>query len=149
MSRGFSNWKDATVGFRKHERSICHIEAVQVVVTLPATTRDVGELLSQQFATQKVNNRDALYQIFKCIRFLCRQGLALRGCGDEFDGNLRQLLYHKVEDDANLESWLKRKENVYCSPDIQNEVIKVMGLQILRDTTIFLQLIFTVSYNNG
>ena len=31
------------------------------------------------------------------------------------------------------------KENVYCSPDIQNEMIKLMGLQILRDITINLQ----------
>ena len=32
---------------------------------------------------------------------------------------------------TNLTEWLKRKENVYTSPDIQNEVIKLFGLQIL------------------
>ena len=56
MSRGFSNWKDGTIA--KHEKSASHTEAVEVVVTLPATTRDVGELLSQQYAAQKVKNRE-------------------------------------------------------------------------------------------
>ena len=86
-----------------------------------------------------MKNRDALFQILKCIRFLSRQGLALRGNKDECDGNFSQLLHHKAEEDTNLANWLKRKENVYCSPDIQNEMIKLMGLQILRDITINLQ----------
>ena len=68
---------------------------------------------------QKMNNRQALYQILKCIRFLSRQGLALKGNNkDESDGNLRQLLFNVAEDDPNLAEWLKRKENVYTSPDI-------------------------------
>ena len=135
----FLKWKDGTIAFRKHEKSACHSEAVEVVVTLPATTRNVGELLSRQYTVQKQNNRQALYQIMKCIRFLSRQGLALRGNKDESDGNLRQLLFHKAEDDTNLAEWLKRKENVYTSPDIQNEVIKLLGLQILRDIASNLQ----------
>ena len=136
MSREFS---DGTTAFRKHEKSASHTEAIEVVVTLPATTRDVGELLSQQYAAQKVKNRDALFQILKCIRFLSRQGLALRGNKDECDGNFSQLLLHKAEENTNLANWLKRKENVYCSPDIQNEMKELMGLQILRDITINLQ----------
>lgn len=66
------------------------------------------------------------------IRFLCRQGLALRGHHDESDSNLKQLLRMKAEDDPVLLEWLKRKENVYTSPDIQNEILKIMGLQIFR-----------------
>ena len=45
----------------------------------------------------------------------------------------------KAEEDPNLAEWLKRKENVYTSPDIQNEVIKVMGHQVLRDIAADLQ----------
>ena len=45
----------------------------------------------------------------------------------------------KAENDLNLKSWLKRKENVYTSPDIQNEIIKVMALQVLREITEDLQ----------
>lgn len=89
-------------------------------------------MLSEQHADQKIKNRLALYQIVSSIKFLCRQGLALRGHHDDTDGNMKQLLQMKAEDDAILAEWLKRKENVYTSPDIQNEILKVMGLQILR-----------------
>lgn len=139
MTRGFSNWKDGTVSFKKHERSACHCEAVEVVVTIPSSTQDVGMQLSQQFAKQKENNRQALYQIMTSIKFLSRQGLALRGDKDESDGNLHQLLRMKAEADPNLAEWLIRKENVYTSPDIQNEILKLMGLQILREINSKLQ----------
>lgn len=89
-------------------------------------------MLSQQHADQKAKNRQALHQIVSSIRFLCRQGLALRGHHDESDSNLKQLLRMKAEDDPVLLEWLKRKENVYTSPDIQNEILKIMGLQIFR-----------------
>ena len=98
MTRGFSNWKDGTISFRSHENSATHKEAVEVMVTLPATTRDIGEQLSQEHATQKVKNRDALLEIISCIRFLARQGLAMRGGGDESDGNLQQLVRMKAAD---------------------------------------------------
>ena len=74
------------------------------MVTLPSTTRDIGEQLSQQHAAQKMKNRQALYQILSSIKFLSRQGLALRGDGDESDGNLHQLLQMKAEEDPNLPS---------------------------------------------
>lgn len=56
----------------------------------------------------------------------------MRGDKDEADGNLKQLLRMKSKEDPNLAEWLKRKENFYISPDIQNEILKTMGLQISR-----------------
>ena len=44
-------------------KSACYREAVEVLVTLPATTRDVGEHLSHEHAVQKVNNQQALLQV--------------------------------------------------------------------------------------
>ena len=35
VSQGFSNWKDATMLFSKHEESGCHKDAVQVIITIP------------------------------------------------------------------------------------------------------------------
>ena len=49
FSKGFSNWRDATMAFNKHELSACHNEAVDVMITIPATTKDVGEQLSKQY----------------------------------------------------------------------------------------------------
>ena len=110
VTQGFTNWKDGTVAFRSHEKSTSHCEAVEVIVTLPSTTRDTQ--LSQQHASQKLKNQQALYQIRSSMWFLGRQGLAIRGDGNESDGNLLQM---KAEEDPTLAEWLKQKENVYTS----------------------------------
>lgn len=44
-----------------------------------------------------------------------------------------------AEIDQSLFEWMKRKENVYTSPDIQNEIVKVMGVKLLRDLSCDLQ----------
>ena len=82
-SSGFNNWKNATSLFQKHQQSDCHKEAVDVVITLPATTKDVGELLVKQLSNGSEYNRTMLLKIVSSIRYLARQGLALRGDGDE------------------------------------------------------------------
>ncbi len=85
---------------KKHDLSSCHREAIEVTITLPATTMDVAELLSQQHSKEKEVNRKMLLEILSSIRYLARQGLALRGDGDEQDGNFLQLLKLKGEDDS-------------------------------------------------
>ncbi|KAH3738726.1 hypothetical protein DPMN_045367 [Dreissena polymorpha] len=53
ISTGFSNWKDATVKFRKHQDSDCHKEAVERHVTLPKQTHDIGETLSAAHSEER------------------------------------------------------------------------------------------------
>ena len=74
-----------------------------------------------------------LLKIISSIRFLGRQGLALRGDKKEDDGNFMQMLNVKAEDDPRLLDWLKKKINKYTSHDIQNEILKLMAVRILRD----------------
>ena len=81
-SNGFKNWKDATISFKNHEASASHKEALQVVMVIPATCSDVGEILSREHAQEKSKNRQCLIRILSNIHFLSRQGLALRGDGD-------------------------------------------------------------------
>lgn len=73
------------------------------MITIPSTTGDVGAQLSREFATQKRKSSLALalIQILSSIKFLCRQGLPLRGDGNENDGNL-QVLRMKAKEDLNL-----------------------------------------------
>ena len=87
VSNGFSNWKDATEAFRKHAQSNTDAEAVEAVVTLPKTTADVGESLSAIHKQEKEQARDMLYKIISSIRCLARQGLALRGGGNDAKSN--------------------------------------------------------------
>lgn len=58
ITRGYQNWKDATIAFRNHESSACHKEAVSVMITIPATHGDIGECLSLQLALEKQFNRE-------------------------------------------------------------------------------------------
>ena len=102
---GFTNWKDATSVFRKHEASECHHAAIEAVVVLPATTRDVAEILSEEHRKEKAENRTMLLKMIN-IRFLCRQGLPLRGHGDGSDSNFMQTLKFQSEDDPRLPLWL-------------------------------------------
>ena len=73
------------------------------------------------------------------IRYLARQGLALRGDGDEDDGNFLQLLKLKGEDDPAMLEWIKRKVNKYTLHEFQNDIVKVMAMHVLRNVATCLQ----------
>ena len=124
---------------RKHEQSSSHHQAVEATITLPPTTVDIGEQLSKEHTKNKEFNRSMLLKIFSGIRYLARQGLALRGDGNEGDGNFLQILKLKGEDDPRIHDWLKKKMNKYTSPEIQNTILRVMAMRILRDITTCLQ----------
>ena len=94
LEKGFTNWKDGTRSFSKHERCDFH----KVCAAALASTVDVGDMLSRQAASEKRVNREYLLKVLSTVRFLARQGLALRGDGDEVDSNLHQLLVLRGED---------------------------------------------------
>ena len=64
--RGFAYWKDATIAFKRHESSECHKEAVEVLIVLPCSCPDVGEMLSSQHSQQKRINRECLLTLSRC-----------------------------------------------------------------------------------
>ncbi len=82
ISKGFTNWKDATVKFAIHASSKCHKEAVLKMVTLPSSTKNVDEALSTQLRKEKLERRQCFLKVLSNVRFLARQGLPLRGHGD-------------------------------------------------------------------
>jgi hypothetical protein len=94
--------------------------------------RDIGESLSAQHAQDKLDRRQCFLKLLSNVRFLARQALPLRGVGDETDSNYMQLFKLCGEDDTRVFDWLKRKTDKYTSADMQNEMIKIMALQILR-----------------
>ena len=89
-------------------------------------------MLSMEHAQEKSKNRQCLLRILSNIRFLSRQGLALRGDGDEVDSNFMQLLKLRGLDDPRIEAWLSKKTNKYTSHEAHNEILKVMALSTLR-----------------
>jgi hypothetical protein len=134
ICRGVQNWNDATRLFRSHEKSDCYKTAVESMITLPATTRHVGEQLSSQLVEDRKRNPACLHNILRAVRFLERQDISLRGSAltKEIDSNMSQLLRLFCEFSTDLSHWLQKKANKYTSADIQNELLKMMSLQILR-----------------
>ncbi len=131
LRKGFTNWKDGTEGFRRHELSKCHQDAVQVMIVLPKTVRDIGETLSSAHAQSKAENRRVLLKILQNVKFLGRQGIAFRG-HDDSESNFKQLFKLRQTDNPELSAWLKKKGDTYLSPEIQNEMLQVMSMSILR-----------------
>ena len=80
-----------------------------------------------------------LLKIFSSIRFLGRQGLPLQGDysktdESEVNSNFIQILKLRGLDDPALLKLIGQSRNdKYTFPDIQNEILQIMGLKILRD----------------
>ena len=72
MTSGFFDGKDATHAFRKHEECKVHIEAVEAIVTLPNTTKDVSQSLSCAHKLEKELVWNMLAKIISGVRFLVR-----------------------------------------------------------------------------
>ncbi len=124
IDRGYSNWKHACKKFDTHQKSKTHEEAVLKMITLPATTSNVAESLSSQLKLKKMQNRCCFLEVLSSLQYLARQGIAIRGHPDG---------------ESKLHSWLQRKTNKYTSHDIQNEILKVMSLHILRDVVLLIR----------
>ena len=109
ISRGFTYWKEGPSSFRRHAATDCHKEDVESLIVLPTVTRDVSELHDNEIAADREKNRAVFNVVLKNIKFLARQGLALRGDGDEFNSNLIQLLHLTGCPGVNVKDWLDRK----------------------------------------
>ena len=134
MARGYKNWKRGTAGFKTHEDSDCHREAIEVI-KLPRKCEDIEEKLSAYHSEEKSKNRQIFLTILRNIHFLARQGLALRGSIAE-ESNFIQLLKLEGEVDSQIEKWLKKKSGKHTHPEIQNECLQLMSLTILREISI-------------
>ena len=73
-----------------------------------------------------------LIKILFCLQLLARQGLPIRGDGDDSDSNFIQLLKLSGQGDVKMDEWLKKKTDKYTSHDIQNELLKIMAQHVLR-----------------
>ena len=69
------------------------------------------------------------------IRFLARQGLSLRGDKDEGDSNFNfmQILQLKAEENPSIGVWLLRTTKKHTCYQIQDEILKIMALQVIRE----------------
>ena len=91
-------------------------------LVLPTCTEYLGETFLRKHSAEKSVNRQALLKILSKVRFLVRGDKA-----GEISSNFNQLCTIFLND------WLKQKCDKYTSKGIQNEMMKVMVLQVLRE----------------
>ena len=118
--KGFINWKDATKVFAKHESCDFHKSTAAAL----ASRVDVA-------ATEKQQNRQYLMKVLSSIWFLARQGLPLCGDSDKTNSNLHQLLVLWGEDYSAINHFLERQQLKYTAHAVQNDLLSIMGVQIL------------------
>lgn len=129
IEAGFDNWKKAHERFSQHAKSSLHKEAVFKIEQLKHDS--VHALLCKQAASDQKIHREMLLIQLSTLQYLLRQGMAIRG-HHETESNLTQPLLLRSHEIPQLKSaWLDEKK--YCSPEIQNEQIALMGLCVLRN----------------
>ena len=131
IETGFTNWKKAIEKLKDHEDSSCHREAIDVS-EIAERNANLPEMFDSKLTYEKFDNRQAFLEILESIRYLVRQGLPLRG-HDDSQGNFIQLMMSKARNNNKLRAWLEKKKEKYTDHHIQNEILKIMALSILRD----------------
>ena len=143
ISNGFTNWPDAGTknrGFDKHFKSESHKEAHARLNTIPEACGDIADQMSTAINNERSANRQNLLKILSNVRFLARQALPLRGHGSWEDSNFTQLYILREEDNEGLKTWrTEKKVNRYVHSTIQNEMMQIMALKILREIATNLQ----------
>ena len=133
---GFTNWRDAGTknrGFDKHFRSETHREAHERLFTILDACGDISAQLSVTFNEARSANRQNLLKILSNVKFLARQALPLRDHGSGEDSNFIQLYIFREEDNERLKAWrTEKKINKYVHNTIQNEMMQIMALRVLR-----------------
>ncbi|KAJ8020062.1 Zinc finger MYM-type protein 1 [Holothuria leucospilota] len=129
LVEGFCNWKKALETFRDHQKSTCYRLAVEHAES-QRMYGDIGEKMNATLAEERKKNRMIFIKILENVKFLSQQGLALQG---NESGNFWQLLKLRAADDPHLCDWMKKKRDKYTSHDIQNEIVRIMATDILRD----------------
>ena len=86
-------------------------------------------MLSEAHKKEQEMRVQMLLKQLSSLKYLLRQGLAIRGHNDK-EGNLIQLLKLRGEDDSKLQTWIS--DGKYLSPVIINEQIELMADNVLH-----------------
>ena len=90
--------------------------------------------LSTTFIETRSVNRQNLLKILTNVKLIVRQDLPLRGHGSGEDSNFIQLYILREEENKGIKAWsTKKKINKYVHSTIQNEMMQIMALRVLRE----------------
>ena len=91
----------------------------------------IDEILITEKILEREKNRKCLLKVIGTLRFLAMENIAIRNTKTE-DSKLYKMLELRGEDDPDLLQWLLKRRGNYLSPENQNEILELMGKEILR-----------------
>ena len=125
----FSNWKKCYEKLEKHQGSNSHKESIEKYMFLNDANTNVAAQLDKQHKDQQSTRRFLFLKQLSSLKYLLRQGLAIRG-RETLESNLIQQLKTRSEDVPELSQWIENGQ--YLSSDIINELIEMMGNAVVR-----------------
>ena len=132
----------------KHVKHGYHHDCLQAADILKSSIENLGSridvMTSQALQSRMTENKQILFQIVRTIIFLGKQGLGLRGdledvASEKNPGNFLTLLKVFAENDPVLHRHLhqpRAKNATYMSPKTQNDIIDIIGFDIIRDSIV-------------
>ena len=144
----FRNWVKLSDTLATHAKHKYHAHSMQEADTLRAVVDNPGARLDVKVNTalqdRLATNKQILQEIERATLYLTKQGLPLRGHREEFSssnnpGNFLALLKDRAITDAVLKKHLEQpsaRNCTYLSPRSQNDVIRVIGFDIIRASII-------------
>ena len=131
IKKGFCSWKKAPKYFYEHQNSPCHKATASYHLVVPQCA-DVGESMDSQLVQQRQLEREYLLEVIKCLRYLSQQGIPLQGHNNNY--NFTQLQYLLGTKDKKIMDHLDgNMGHKYNHHDVQNELLNIMGAQVLRE----------------
>ncbi|KAK8940884.1 hypothetical protein KSP39_PZI009869 [Platanthera zijinensis] len=135
---GFKNWKKGFAKFKEHVGgpTSIHNRAVILCNNLMDSRQHIDTSFHKQTDQAKEDYRTRLTATINCIRFLIRQGLALRG-NDESDaslnqGNFLELLRFLGNHNESISKVILQnapENHKLTAPDIQKDIINAMAVE--------------------
>ena len=130
LAKEFTNWKDATRIFAKHEPSVSHKDACAVL----ADKHDISVICFQK--KRRLKRREESHisiesAILSSISCPSRPAVAWPSDGDELESNLYQLLLLRGEDHPDVKEYLDRQKLKFTAHEVQNELLSIMSMQVL------------------
>ena len=147
VNKPFNNWEKLNTTLSNHSKLKYHLVSVQAADTLRSTV--INPKLRIDIATnsavqsQMTENAHILRQIVRGVIYLAKQGIAFRGdieiSSQKNPGNLLALLKSYAETDKTLYNHIyspKSRNATYLSPTSQNDIINIIGYDILRNSIV-------------
>ena len=144
VNSAFTRWTKVTTILGNHAKMEYHLESLTKADAFKCGYEDPERTIRGHFNKELVEriakNRLIMEHIVRAILYLGKQGLALRGRGEDprrgsNPGNFLSLLHLMAENDEVLRNHLhapERRNATYISPHSQNEIINIIGKDFIQ-----------------